>query len=856
MSTTAHDPARARPPGFLRTLWLLLGTARRRARGRSKRQAAMLRQRTGRRTKSFGALGFIVTALLFAGLNVGAGFATISAVNGAEQVVIESHGRMVVDAWFARRVRATETDFAEGGRSQAETERALWPSCRAEAFQIAKRRQSNDGAAIARQLYATLHQTGSAGFVVAPSIVAGFRALPTAGAMPAVMGSLVLIWWSIMLVFQGEGLELDIQRRRHPVWEWLLSHPVPIGAVFMAEMLGPLAANPLFLSAPLFAGVLYGAIYTPTLGVAAVALVGLPVTIAASCLGKALEIAVMLRFPARSRGGVIGLMSWLGYAAMMLFFLAAFAPYGIYQAAFGVMRHVGAAPWPFLGAFLGQYGQSFSFTRGVLACDAGALVTIAGAVSFSVWGAERGLTAPAESAAAKRVRAASFGKNALFRKELLWFARDRSAIVQAVLVPITLAGFQLFNLRNFASHAQGAWNTLSGAAILFGTYFLWVLGPKSLASEGAALWMATTWPHGLEALLRAKARLWTLLSSSMVALVLCYAIYLFPGDWWKVLLVGAGWFLFARSMAAKSVTLAVVTSESGEPTPVPRGRRMAAQLGMLTFCIGVFTQRVDLAVTGIVYSMMTAAAMWQNFRARLPYLFDPWSETLPAPPTLMHAMIAISILVEAGAIFTGGSRALASNSVAAPVMVVAYGVCAAAVSLGMLWFLRGRGVSLANIWFWPASGGGLARPARYASAAFVLPFLAAMVAAAVLGLGADLYVWVVGHLPVVAVQLEKSRNAMQAIPHLREAMFAIAVFIAPFSEEFLFRGLLYRALDREWGGWRAILGSAAFFASYHPVLSWLPVFLLGALNAVMFKRTGRLGPAILTHMTYNAVVLM
>jgi membrane protease YdiL (CAAX protease family) len=71
----------------------------------------------------------------------------------------------------------------------------------------------------------------------------------------------------------------------------------------------------------------------------------------------------------------------------------------------------------------------------------------------------------------------------------------------------------------------------------------------------------------------------------------------------------------------------------------------------------------------------------------------------------------------------------------------------------------------------------------------------------------------------------------------------------------LFRGLLYRALDREWGGWRAVLGSAAFFAVYHPMLSWVPVGLLGVVNAVMFKKTGRLAPAIVTHMVYNAIVL-
>ena len=67
---------------------------------------------------------------------------------------------------------------------------------------------------------------------------------------------------------------------------------------------------------------------------------------------------------------------------------------------------------------------------------------------------------------------------------------------------------------------------------------------------------------------------------------------------------------------------------------------------MLTFALGVVTRQWNLAIVGIVFSWITAAAMWQNFRARLPYLYDPWSETLPPPPTLMHAMVAISLLVD------------------------------------------------------------------------------------------------------------------------------------------------------------------------------------------------------------------
>jgi len=52
-----------------------------------------------------------------------------------------------------------------------------------------------------------------------------------------------------------------------------------------------------------------------------------------------------------------------------------------------------------------------------------------------------------------------------------------------------------------------------------------------------------------------------------------------------------------------------------------------------------------------------------------------------------------------------------------------------------------------------------------------------------------------------------------------------------------------------------VAGSAAFFAIYHPALSWLPVGLLGAANALLYKKTARLAPSIVLHMVYNAVVL-
>src|SRR5262249_4309379 len=100
-------------------------------------------------------------------------------------------------------------------------------------------------------------------------------------------------------------------------------------------------------------------------------------------------------------------------------------------------------------------------------------------------------------------------RDPLLRKELLWVSRDRGAVVQAILIPLTLGLMQAYNLRGIAAHATAAWHSLCGLAVICGTYFLLVLGPRSLVSEGPALWITLTWPRGLESLLKAKALLWS-----------------------------------------------------------------------------------------------------------------------------------------------------------------------------------------------------------------------------------------------------------------------------------------------------------------------------------------------------------
>jgi membrane protease YdiL (CAAX protease family) len=881
------------PVGFWRTVRVLLGAARRRGNGRRRRQRELLAQRTGKQASTdWSFFGVAITVLFMAILNVGAGIVLIMAVDAAQRVGVESRGKIIVDGRFYRAVEnmdavRTRRLRTRGPNPAAPVDAEDLPY-QSEASNIA-RRSGGSAAVIEQRLRHEVQAHGAADLVPAQGATPGMKELASTGPVPMMFGSFIVVWWGIMLVFQGEGLELDIQRRRHPLWEWVFSHPVPNGAVFLAEILTPIAANPVYWTSPLFPGIVYGAVYGPLPGLAAVLLAGIPITVAAACLGKAIEIGVILRFSSRTRGAAIGLMSWIGYSTLMLFFLGIFIVSKIVPLIAKFLTPVAPPLSVFLRLFLGgpwsaavvhatltawlSAPPGFSFFTGVLSCWLASLLVIACAVWFTVWGAQRGLAGVTGDIAPVRARShsAHFGREPLYRKEFLWFVRDRSAIVQTILIPLTVAGFQMFNLRGLISQASGAWNYLCGAAIFFGTYVLWVLGPKSLASEGQALWIALTWPQGLESLLKAKAWLWSLISSGMVFLVLAWAAFLFPAQIPQIALVGVGWWFFGRSMAEKSVTLVTIASSSGEPQPLPRGRRAAAQLGMLTFALGVITRQWNLAIVGIVFSWITAAAMWQNFRARLPYLYDPWSETLPAPPTLMHAMVAISLLIEGSAVLVTAAVAWAPRQDFALARAMAYAIAATVVFLATSWFLSRRGVEPNQVWTW--IDGPPPRVDRNLDEYLAQPDISfaekyglsggGLMPTLLLGLGIGLvlgglafgYTVVLRHIPALTELLRNAQRATQ-LPGLRVAYAIMAVGFAPFAEEYLFRGLLYRALDRDWGGWRAVLGAAAFFTVYHPLLAWPPVFCVGAVNCLLFKKTRRLLPCIVLHMTYNAVLLL
>jgi membrane protease YdiL (CAAX protease family) len=81
----------------------------------------------------------------------------------------------------------------------------------------------------------------------------------------------------------------------------------------------------------------------------------------------------------------------------------------------------------------------------------------------------------------------------------------------------------------------------------------------------------------------------------------------------------------------------------------------------------------------------------------------------------------------------------------------------------------------------------------------------------------------------------------------------IGLIAAPVLEEILYRGIVYRAFERQWGWVSAMLATSALFGALHP--SHVVTAFLGSIVYIcLLRRSGTLWAPILAHCLYNLLV--
>jgi uncharacterized protein len=171
-------------------------------------------------------------------------------------------------------------------------------------------------------------------------------------------------------------------------------------------------------------------------------------------------------------------------------------------------------------------------------------------------------------------------------------------------------------------------------------------------------------------------------------------------------------------------------------------------------------------------------------------------------------------------------------------------------SFGFVATLAGDFALVATAWGMTADGGkvdlrvfGFRRFSASAIGWIVVAFVAYLVLAGI-------------YSELVNPPPDKLPNELGANDSTLLAVFTgiFVVAIAPFAEEFFFRGFLFQALRRSWGPLLGAMGSAVIFSAIHLAPDkFVQLAILGTALALLFNKTDSLWPCIILHALNNAL---
>lgn len=450
-------------------------------------------------------------------------------------------------------------------------------------------------------------------------------------------------------------------------------------------------------------------------------------------------------------------------------------------------------------------------------------------------------TAPAAAPASARPPAwhALLPRSPVQRRELRLLSRDRSFLVQSLLMPIMIAGSQMMINGSLRSLSTTGVSAVALGLIAFGVsaYMLMLSAFQTINNEGQALWLLYTFPTTLEQVLKEKAKLWAVLA--LVYPLVLFGIGLGMArhlDWQMAgmaALVLAGVPLYSTIAVALGVFASDPLAQDARVRIRPNYIYLYMLLASL-YAYAIYTRVWWEALVLLVLTAGLAQAFWQKARDALPYLLDP-AAAPPARVSIADGMIAVMLFFVLQAIGVFFMLYVLKMD-ARTAMLIAFALAGAIVYL------------LARLVYWRTKTAGVpALRGGPAGATLGLGLGVGLVAAA-FGLG---YLVILHRTPWWPHVVPAAAG-----PHVHAIwLLALTVVAAPLCEEFIFRGLLFGGLRRSMAFLPAAALSAGLFAIVHPPLSMVPVFVVGLCTAFAYERGKGLLAPMLVHAVYNAAVV-
>lgn len=663
----------------------------------------------------------------------------------------------------------------------------------------------------------------------------------------AIAGGGTLLLTLLLLVLCSTSIGSANWELGRAAWSfpWLLTFPVPTRAIVLAKIGEYTLVQPLpwFTVFPLCWQLLRAVGFggpAPLLAIAAT----LGFAALTASLRFLLETWLRLRFSLQTVRSVQGTCALLGIAGFGL--LISLVMTGSTPGWFLALSQRTAAVaswlpmgWPLaigrgdlVGAGLGLAGLLLLVALVTMACT-----RLLGSGSERSGGVDSGRRHARRHPAAAGPR--PLGRIGMLKKELLLLVRDRNFLAQTIGVPIFILGMQLFLPRGDVDTGpvlQRMAPTLvyfaSVAALSTGCFMV-------LSSEGRALWLLYAQPVALAAQLRRKVYLWAAVAMTLAigAFTLLTGAHFAAAPWWWLLdlfcvaigVFGAAW------LAAGIGSLG--TDPAADQVPrVPKPRYVYLFLYLSgSYVIGLAS--VDLAVRAasmLVFGTL-AWSLWQRTGDRLPWLLDPHGRR-PATLSAYDAGAAVTTFLLLQTLLT-----LLMQGTSSPLLVqsLAFAIAGGGTMAVFGLLLMARSLPLReHLGFTPRS-----------TASALAWTVVGIVAGAALG-------W----LGLEWLELAQANGWTEPEPRRTRGMdrvllLLLTVGLAPVFEELLFRGLLFQALRRSVPLAIAAVWSALLFMVLHPVAGWPMVFLLGLACAMLIARSGFLPACMGMHAAYNLVLI-
>jgi hypothetical protein len=524
----------------------------------------------------------------------------------------------------------------------------------------------------------------------------------------------------------------------------------------------------------------------------------------------------------------------------------------------GQAASVGALRWnPFsLPLYL---GVSSAATRQIQFAVLGMIAVALGSVSIALLGSEwltrEGLIRASGPYQSRRQTHTAASSNTWLRgiaaHEMLLLARDRNLMVQVLIVPLLIPAYYLLTNSRIVTAVGTSLRHAAMMAFAVGAYSFLNSAMPILNREDKTLWYLLCFPHSLSSILRKKAMVWAVVGLTYGGVVLLFVArfshHWQVNAWGDVFLALYGIFLYAFIASG----IGILATDVLETTRRARFRTDMVYLYMVLAVMWantIYSTSLWTKLAQLVLSTLLAVALWQKVKGISPYLLDP-TQRPPRTIGLADGMIAALAFFVVQGLITLILQWAVPVSFAAQI-TIAYalaGVIVGCTTLFILWRQEVPGL-------WEKIG--LASGVEGQKAPVWQSIVQGTAWGGIAALGAFTYIRVLNLVP----QWQKWKQNVELSSLFAQAerplwICALAILAAPLFEEFLFRGLIFKGLQRSTGPTLAALGSAALFALIHPPISVIPVFGLGIAAALSFRRSGFLLAPIITHAVYNTCVI-